>query len=479
MAKRPALIISTSVLLLALAALAGPTRAELAAAPSSAPAAAVSPTDWTAFMLVPGHSSYGAVDTTITPTNVGQLSQRWRWRGDAATMAGQPGPSLFSSPTVADGSVYIGSNNGYFYQLNETTGAVQHRVFIGYRPGLTCAARGFIATATVAPDPATGESTVYVAAPNGYLYAMRASDLSVKWRSVIDIPSNTVNDYFQWSSPTVANGRIYVGSASHCDKPLTRGAVVGYNQATGAEFARFYTVPAGLLGGGVWSSVAVDSDGYVYASTGTQPKNTTNRYDSVSIVKLTGDTLQRVGGFTVPDAELGGDGDFGGSPTVFGTHVGACNKNGLYYALNRATMTLDWKVRLGVKSSSASPAQCSSAAIWDGTYLYFAGDPTTIGGVSYRGSVRRIDPQTGAFLWQTGLPNSVLGAPTMNGGGVIAASTYDSSATPNALYLLRASTGQVIRTFSTGGKYFGQPVFANGYLFGTNIGQGLRAYHLP
>jgi outer membrane protein assembly factor BamB len=67
----------------------------------------------------------------------------------------------------------------------------------------------------------------------------------------------------------------------------------------------------------------------------------------------------------------------------------------------------------------------------------------------------------------------------MNGGGVIAASTYDSSATPNALYLLRASTGQVIRTFSTGGKYFGQPVFANGYLFGTNIGQGLRAYHLP
>ena len=50
---------------------------------------------------------------------------------------------------------------------------------------------------------------------------------------------------------------------------------------------------------------------------------------------------------------------------------------------------------------------CSAAAIWDGTYLYMAGDPTTINGVSYRGSVRRIDPATGAFLWQRGLAASL------------------------------------------------------------------------
>lgn len=466
MAKRLALFISVLAVLLGLDVSAGPSFA-------------ATPTDWPAFMFGQSHSSFNEADTAITSTNADQLGQKWKWRGDSATQAGQPGPTLFSSPTVVDGSVYIGANNGYFYQLNETTGAVQHKVFIGYRPALTCSARGFIATATVAPDPATGESTVYVAAPDGYLYAMRASDLALQWRSVIDIPSDSVNDYFQWSSATVANGKIYVGSASHCDKPLTRGAVVGFDQASGVEFGRFYTVPGGLLGGGVWSSVAVDSDGYVYATTGTQPKNTTLRYDSVSIVKLDGTTLQSVGRFTVPNAELGGDGDFGGSPTIFGTHVGACNKNGLYYALDRATMTLDWKVRLGVKSSSSNPAQCSSAAIWDGTSLYFAGDPTTIGGVAYRGSVRRIDPETGAFLWQTGLPNSVLGAPTMNGGGVIAAATYDFSTTPNAVYLLQASTGRVIRTLNTGGNYFGQSVFANGYLFTTNIGQGLRAYHLP
>jgi outer membrane protein assembly factor BamB len=444
------------------------------------PASAVNPTDWPAYLYNSSHSSYNAPDAAITPTNATTAVKKWRWKGDAATMTGQPGPALYATPAVADGAVYIGSNNGYFYMVSESTGAVLHKRFIGYRPKLTCAARGFISSATVSRDPADGQDTVYVGAPDGYLYALRASDLTTKWRSVIDIPSTTVNDYFQWSSPTVANGKIYIGSASHCDKPLTRGAVVGYNQATGQEFARFFTVPEGYLGGGVWSSVAVDDNGNVYASTGTQPKNTTSRFDSVSIVKLDGATLTKLGSFTVPNAELGGDGDFGGSPTVFGPYVGACNKNGIYYALNRATMALVWKLRIGAKSSSADPAQCSSAAIYDGTSLYIAGDPTTIGGVAYRGSIRRVDPATGLVLWATGLPNSALGSPTKNGAGVVAVGTYDfTTGVPNAAYLVNAATGQIIRTLQTGGSYFAQPVFADGHVFATAGGLGVTAYGTP
>jgi outer membrane protein assembly factor BamB len=441
---------------------------------------AVTPTDWIGYLHSAGHDSDNQADISITPANASTLVQRWTWRGDAPTLPGQPNGGVFASPTVADGSIYIGANNGYFYMLNATTGTVQHKVFIGFRPKLTCSARGFISTATVAPDPVTGASTVYISGPDGYMYALSATDLSMKWKSVIDIPSPTVNDYFQWSSPTVANGKIYVGSASHCDKPLTRGAVVEYDQATGSELARFYTVPSGLLGGGVWSSVAVDPEGNVYATSGTQPKNSTNHYDSVSIIKLDGSTLQKLGSFIVPSSELGGDGDFGSSPTIFGTHVGACNKNGIFYALNRTTMTLDWKVRFGAKSQGGTPAQCSSAAIWDGTWLYYAGNQTTIGGTSYRGSVRRIDPATGAFSWQRGLPNTVIGSPSLNGAGLLAAGTFDSSATPNAVYLVDAATGSIVRTFSTtGGKFFSQPVFADGWLYTGNSTKGLTAYQLP
>jgi outer membrane protein assembly factor BamB len=467
------------------AALAGPSSDAALADPrtTASAARAITAQDWSGYLHDPAHSSFNPADTAINTGNAASLVQRWRFTGDPATRPGQPGPGLFSSPTVADGSIYVGANNCYFYQLNATTGAVQHKVFIGFRPRLSaCSARGFISTATVARDPATGVDTVYVGGPDSRLYAFNAANLSLRWSSVIDTPSPTVNDYFQWSSPTVANGKIYIGSASHCDQPLTRGAVVGFDQATGARFARWSSVPNGVLGGGVWSSVAVDSAGFVYASTGTQPKNTTNRYDAVSIVKLTGDTLTKVGKFTVPNSELGGDSDFGASPTIAGPDVVACNKNGFLYALDRATMQLHWQTRIGANSSADTPAQCSAAAIYDGTYLYMAGPATTISGVSYRGSIRRLDPATGRFLWQRGLPNSVIGSPSLNGGGLIAVGTFDPAATisqPNASYLINKATGAVVRRVDTSGNYFAQPVFANGWLYTARTGGQLKGWHLP
>jgi outer membrane protein assembly factor BamB len=156
--------------------------------------------------------------------------------------------------------------------------------------------------------------------------------------------------------------------------------------------------------------------------------------------------------------------------------VGACDKNGIYYALDRATMQVAWETRIGAKSSSASPAQCSAAAIYDGSHLYVAGDPTTINGVSYRGSALQMDPSTGAILWQTGLPNSAIGSPSMNGGGVMVIGTYDFTSTPNAFYLVNAANGQLLGTLLSGSTDFAQPVFANGDLFLANVGKGLKVY---
>ena len=98
---------------------------------------------------------------------------------------------------------------------------------------------------------------------------------------------------------------------------------------------------------------------------------------------------------------------------------------------------------------------------------------------AHRGSVRRVNPATGAMLWQPGLPNSILGSPSMNSGGVIATATYDSSGTPNADYLINASTGALVRTLSTGGMNLAQSAFAQGWLYTANVGLGLSAYHLP
>jgi hypothetical protein len=440
---------------------------------SVTPAAAQTGSGWPAYLDGPQHGSFNSADGAITPANAAGLTLRWHSNRRS-----------LSSPVVADGAVYIGADGGRFSEFDEATGTLLHDVYLGHVTGVTCGGKGlgFVSTATVAYDSSRGEDIVYVAAPDGYLYALKASDLSLVWRSVIAIPSTTVSDYFDWSSPTVANGRIYVGIASQCDNPLVRGGVAGYDQATGTRFATFYTVPAKDVGGSVWSSVAVDSAGYVYATTGNPPEGQSPlapayKY-TLSIIKLNPDTLDVVASYQIPKSDFTGDGDFGASPTVFGPYVGACNKNGIYYTLLQSAMTLVWKKRIGAKSSRSTEAQCSAAAAYDGTYLYIAGTATTIGGTSYLGAIRRVDPATGTFLWETGLPDGVIGSPTMNGGGVIAVGTYDGTAPgQNGVFLVDASNGQIVQALLPGDLDFAQNVFADGMLFAAN-GTGLYAYGL-
>jgi len=126
---------------------------------------------------------------------------------------------------VVGGHVYIGAGTGVFYALDEATGRVLWHQFLGFVPKKNCGARGIDSTATVAPDPMTGALTVYVSGGDGYLYALSAATGAIVWKSVIALPSPKVSDYYDWSSPTVSNGRIYMGVASQCCWP--RVAVPG------------------------------------------------------------------------------------------------------------------------------------------------------------------------------------------------------------------------------------------------------------
>ena len=99
--------------------------------------------NWPQYLYSPSHSSDNAAATTITPANAANLTLAWQF---------SPATSGFlSSPVVYNGVIYIGSKSGYFYALNETTGAVIWNRFIGVVPRLTCGRPGFTSTATVAP----------------------------------------------------------------------------------------------------------------------------------------------------------------------------------------------------------------------------------------------------------------------------------------------------------------------------------------
>ncbi|MGN6794179.1 MAG: outer membrane protein assembly factor BamB family protein [Streptosporangiaceae bacterium] len=433
---------------------------------SNVPAAATA--NWPAYLFGPRHSSSNPGDRTITPSNARRLVARWRFRGGPPPTLGQPRRGFLSSPTVVGGTIYIGSVTGWFYKINAANGHVLAKRFIGFQRALTChPARGFVDTATVATDQ-SGQRIVYVGGPDGFLYALRASDLSIKWRSVIAIPSHKINDFFQWSSPTVANGRVYIGIASNCDRPLVRAGLVSYMQATGRRITTFRTLPRGMRGASIWSSAAVGRDRSVYVSTGNVKKSFAEPGHTDSIVKLTPFSLRPVASFKVPPTQVRHNGDFGASPVVFGPFVGACNKNGIFYALRRSTMKLAWSRRVGAEAPRRGVASCVAAAVYNGHVLYVATSRHIINGRAHPGSVQALNPATGALIWQTGLPNGVIGTPTLNGAGVLAVGTYAFTKTPNAVFLLRASDGKILRRLTMGSQDFAQSVFAGGRIFTAN-----------
>jgi outer membrane protein assembly factor BamB len=424
-------------------------------APGAGSAGATAPAVWPAYLDGPLHQSYSPDATTITTAKVRRLVMKWK------DTLGAP---YLASPTVSDGSVFIGANTGWFYKLSISTGKVQAKRFLGQFPVNSCHTAGIENTATVASDPVTHKLTVYVGGPDGYVYALSAAHLAVQWKSSAVLPAP---DYYQWSSPTVADSRVYIGVSSNCEQPQVRGGVIAFNQATGKKQAEFYAVPAGQLGGGVWSTVAVGPGGYVYATTGAGPSGDVRDGHSEAIVKLAPHTLKLDGSWQISGPAADYDTDFGASPVVFGKYVGACNKDGIFYAVSQATMKLAWQKRTGAVYNDTSGAECDGSPAFDGKYLYFASTGVTIHGVAYQGSVQKRKASNGKLLWESGLPEGVTGSPALDGAGVLAVGTYDNNASRDETYLVNAATGKILRTL-VAGQDFAQSTFADDQLFTAN-----------
>ncbi len=471
--------------------------------------------DWPAYLNGGSHSSFNPNATSITPSNVGSLNPVWRWL--PPTGAGKN--KLWSSPTVVNGVVYIGSFNGEFYAISEATQTVLWSQFLGTVKGLGsngCGTgiSGVLSTATVTTDPGTGKLAVYENAPDGHLYAMDAATGAVLWKGLVGIPSTTQNDYFAWGSPLVANGSVYIGVSSQCDNPLVQGGLLRFTQdstggATNPPAAVFHTLPDSVTcpplttpgcGGSIWSSPALAGDGSIIVTTGNGPGAINNPPNSASMVKLDPTTLGVLHAFTVPLNEQTNDSDWGGSPTLFTATVGGvatpmvggCNKDGHYYGLRQSDLTMVWDYVMGTPSQPGGAQQCDAAAIWDGTHLIAGGgSPTTINGTTYPGSVQSLYPATGSVdgtttgapVWQTGLQGNIVGSPTEDGAGVVAAQVYFqcSTCTNNlGVYLLNATTGAILDFVPTPlAHQFGQAVFAESdLLIGSGTDLGLTDYEI-
>jgi outer membrane protein assembly factor BamB len=447
--------------------------------------------DWPAYLFAARHRSATSGPTTITPDNAGRLRAVWAFRAKPST-GNQPPGGFSASPTVAAGKIFIGSETGDFYALRKSTGRVLwHRVLdheaVGNN-GNCKNAHGITGTATVAADPRTGRATVYVPGAR-YLYALDAATGALRWKSLVGAPGSesVVGAYYNYASPTVTNGLVYMGVSSSCDAPFVRGGIQSFSQRTGALKHSFWTVPSGVVGASVWSSVAATSDS-VWVTTGDPRYHGVHPFHAYSFLRLDARTLALRGSWRL-SLPQSADLDFGSSPTLFyGTVggkqtalVGACNKNGWYYALRRDALNRGpvWSVPVGA-AAHTQQGMCLASAVWNAPAgrLYLAGNATTINGQLYFGSVREVSPGTGATRWIHGLGCTVLGTPALDvTTGVLAVATWSPCRNGSpAVYLFNAATGGLRGTLPLLGGAFAQPVFAGRYLLIADESGQVTAY---
>ena len=134
--------------------------------------------------------------------------------------------SSFSSPAVANGVVYVGSDDSNLYALDAVTGVKLWNYTTGW---------------VVRTSPVVANGVVYFGSYDKNVYALNASTGAKLW-------SYATGDWV-WSSPAVANGVVYVGSYDH--------NVYALDAFTGAKLWSYTT------GNAVYSSPAV-ANGVVY-----------------------------------------------------------------------------------------------------------------------------------------------------------------------------------------------------------------------
>jgi polyvinyl alcohol dehydrogenase (cytochrome) len=295
-----------------------------------------------------------------------------------------PGDAVTASPAVVGGVVYVGSWDGYFYALDEHTGALRWRfaldcdamslpqparcVALGYAPSDPNVRQGTDG-GVVTSSAAVIDGVVYFGGGKT-LYALRAHDGHVLWKKVLcgnpdaHHCDDDANDPVRiFSSPTVYRGKVYVGSDVDGAAGY-RGRIWALDADHGSLAWTFEVDPivdahdhpvrghdGVILGqnrgcGAVWSSAAIDDDSHrVIFTTGDCRGAASTPYHE-SIIALDANSGNPDWVFRPIATTNTCDFDFGASANVLelgGQHlIGAGNKNGTYYAVHAHDGSLAW-----------------------------------------------------------------------------------------------------------------------------------------
>jgi eukaryotic-like serine/threonine-protein kinase len=188
----------------------------------------------------------GSYDGSLYAIALGSGKLVWRYdtkgRSLNAAAFGFDRKSILSSPSVSDGTVYIGSRDAHLYAIDAASGTLKWFSDYEKNDNMTWA----IST------PAVRAGIVYMAtADGGFVHALRAADGSELWRFAM--PDRV------WSSPSIANSKLYITNQS--------GELYAVDATTGKEGWHYQTRASIQSSPAIADGIAYfgSNDGAVYA----------------------------------------------------------------------------------------------------------------------------------------------------------------------------------------------------------------------
>ncbi len=338
------------------------------------------------------------------------------------------GGSVFSSPIVQNGVVYIASTNMTLTAIDIQSAKMLWQIQ---------ADDAFYGT------PALVDGVLYIASLSGVIYGINAEDGFVRWHTQLDTPGAKV-----WSSPAVANGLVIIGAASTLsENPKRAGQILAFDAATGKQRWRAYIEPGGKPGGGVWSSPAIDAaSSTIYVGTGDPD-------DGVEALNLrTGHVLWHWRS-VVQDV---GDTDVGAGPLLYHDskkqlRIVVGGKNGNIYALDGKTGNALWHTSVGQHVFS-SPTYANGI-------LY------TVGVIAQKATARALDAQTGKERWHHDIPTIVYASPAIAGQTLYLATGDGFEPGDGGITVLNAVSGEQIQTINLHSAASSSPALLATWLF--------------
>lgn len=177
----------------------------------------------------------------INATNVNNLKVAWAF--PLGVLEGQE-----TTPLVVGGTMYVTSAKGpkYVYALDAKSGAQKWR----YSPELPTDVTAQVCCGSVNRGVAYSNGKVFVGRLDGYLVALDANTGKELWKSKVS--DYKIGDDIT-SPPTIVKNLVVSGFAG--GEYATRGSIAAFDQETGKEVWRTYTVPApGEEGSETWPS---------------------------------------------------------------------------------------------------------------------------------------------------------------------------------------------------------------------------------